>query len=57
MKKSYTKENPKVIKEKENTFRPNKETLEAIEEARRISNQDGTGYKSFEEMIKDVLYT
>ena len=40
---------------KENIFRPNKETLEAIDEARRISNQDGTGYKSFEEMTKDVL--
>lgn len=53
MKKLHIKENPQVVKE--NIFRPNKETLEAIDEARRISNQDGTGYKSFEEMIKDVL--
>ena len=56
MKRLHIKENnDNVITEKNTTFRPNKETMDAIEEARRISNQDGTGYKSFEEMIKDVL--
>lgn len=60
MKKLYIREDPepvavKVREEEKETIITNPETIEAIEEGRRLANGDGTGYESFEELWEDVF--
>lgn len=53
------KENPVVTvtksKIKTREFKPNAETVKALEEAERLANGEGKVYHSFEEILKDVF--